>query len=374
MRLYKMELYKLCHRKIFAIGVVCTVAIMLIFFLMSVAEERTYVDGITYHGDEAVQTDRRITEEFKGVITDEKVDRIIKKYGLPSEVEDHCNYYVDANFLNGWVERYLSDGYFGRWNDYEPATCTFPIADTTLGEVREFSGKEIILEYNNGWPVFLEVLQMGLILGSILILFTLSVVFANEWQTKMLPLLFTTKEGRKKDIYIKIAVAFTVGVSVWLGVVALDFLLCGIVYGFSGLNCMVGLMKGYFINTYSPASMLDMGSFIIFVLLRYLLGILLLCSLTICISAYFKTSFHTAINAAICWAAPILIWILLPNRRNPIFIAIRMLIYASPLYSIMHGALYESYRMRSVYTVIDVAGFILFTATAYRKYKCRQTA
>lgn len=48
--------------------------------------------------------------------------------------------------------------------------------------------------------MFVEMLQFGLILGSVLIIFSISTVFAEEEQIKMLPIIFTTEEGKRKDI------------------------------------------------------------------------------------------------------------------------------------------------------------------------------
>lgn len=373
MRLYKMELYKLCHRKIFMVGIGFVVGILLIFFQLRLADERSYVDGTTYLGYRAVQVDREITEEFQGVITDEKAEKIIEKYGFPQKVEDGYWYYQDANFLNTWIEKYLSNGYYLRWSDYEIATDIYPIADTELGEVIELTGKDIVLEYSDGWLNFTEVLEIGLVLGSILILFGISVVFAGEGQTKMLPLLFTTKEGSQKDIYAKIAAAFTVGVGVWLGIVVLDLLLCGSVYGFSGLECLVGVSKGYSnINAYRAVTMLSIASFIIIVLVRSLIGILLLCAMTICVSAYFKSSFHAIVVAAICFALPILIWILMPGIYSFLRRVIILLVYASPLYMVMYNSLFDCYEAWCVLAGISVLAFMLFTVRAYRKYKGQQ--
>ncbi|MBD5492883.1 MAG: ABC transporter permease, partial [Lachnospiraceae bacterium] len=189
MRLYKMELYKLCHRKIFVIGVICVIGILLISFCAYVADEIATVDGIRYTGFKAAQVNRRITEEFRGVLTDEKVEKIVEKYGFPQMVEEGWNYFRDGNFLNYFVLDYLSDGYMRSWTgDYKVAQNVYPIADSDLGAVKEITGQEIILEYYQGWNTFLNVMPIGMILGSILILFGISVIFANERQTKMLQL------------------------------------------------------------------------------------------------------------------------------------------------------------------------------------------
>ena len=296
MRLYKMELYKLCHRKIFIVGVICVVGILLFFFRMKVSEESATVEGITYSGYEAVRVNRQITEEFRGILTDEKVDKIVEKYGFPQEIEERSFIFIDTNFLNWFITFYLSDGYANGRDDYKIATRTYPIADTDLGAVRELTGKEVVLEYSNGLNTFVDVWDLGMILGSIVILFTISIVFSNESQTKMLQLLFTTQEGRKKDIFAKIAAAFTIAVSVWLGILLLDLALCGIVYGWGGLDSFAGMTTiERYISAASWKTTLTVGSSIAITLLRSLTGILLLCSITLWISASTGSTFHAVV-------------------------------------------------------------------------------
>lgn len=376
MRLYKMELYKLCNRKLFTIGAGCTVGILLFFFWMKVWGEETYVDGTAYYGYQAVQVNRQITEEFKGVLTDEKVEKIVELYGFPQEVETYYWYYQDANFLNGWVEKNLSDGYYYSWDDYETASCAYPLADTEAGKAAASVGKEVVLEYSNGWFTFCEVSTLGFIFGSILILVSVSIVFANERQTKMLQLLFTTKEGKAKDIYAKIAAAYTVAGGVWIGIVVFDFILCGIVYGLDGLGCMAGTVElAPNISTYRPVTMLSVGSYVVIILIRSLLGVLLLCSVTIYLSARFHSCFHAVVSAALTWMAPVLVFMFIGffNIGGVITRIIRSiilcLVYASPIYSMRHDALWDCYGSWKLLACISAAGIIFYMIKAYRKYK-----
>ncbi|MCM1386923.1 MAG: hypothetical protein NC231_06325 [Bacillus sp. (in: Bacteria)] len=377
MRLYKMELYKLCHRKLFKIGVICTIGIFLLFFWMRVSQESSYVDGVRYQGYRAVQMDRKITEEFKGVVTDEKVEKIVEKYGFPKEVKENYPYYQDSNFLNKWAEQYVSDGYYRDWDNYKIASFGYPLADTELGKAAETAGKEIILEYNNGWYTFCGVSVIGLIIGSILIVFSVSIVFANEGQTKMLPLMFTTKDGKEKDIYAKIAAAYTVAVGVWLGVFLLDYLLCNSVYGLDGLECMAGtteiLMGSMDFNR--PLSMLSIGVLLEIILFRSLLGILLLCSVTIYLSARFPSCFHAVVSAALIWMAPVLVFMFLVifDIGGLIVRLIRSVvvcfIYASPIYLVRFDSIIDCYGSWKLLACLSVAGIVQGTVCAYRKYK-----
>ena len=61
-----------------------------------------------YEGYQAVQVNRQITEEFKGILTDEKAAQIIEKYGFPEKVEKGWYYFRDTNFLNNFVTTYLT--------------------------------------------------------------------------------------------------------------------------------------------------------------------------------------------------------------------------------------------------------------------------
>lgn len=369
MRLYRMELYKLCHRKVFIIGSGCVIAILIVLFLTKLWEEEAYVNGVTYYGYQAVQINRKITEEFKGTISDEKAEKIIEKYGFPHEAKEYHGYYVDANFLTRWVTEYLSDGYFYGWDNYQIPTYLKAIEETELQEIMEVTGEEIILEYSDGWIVYGELLTLGHILGSILILFGISIVFANEGQTKMLPLLFTTKEGKGKDIFAKIAAAFTVAIGVWIGITVLAFLLCSIVYGLDGLKCLTGISKMVrFINLYySPVSVIPVSSFLMVVVFRSFLGIMLLCSMTVYISACYRSSFHAVISASICWMLPILLLILFGNIvRLPI---IWLLVYASPIYSVLYDSLVDVYQIWIILAWISAAWMMIGIINSYRRYR-----
>lgn len=88
MRLYKMELYKLCHKKSFVAGLLFILLIGCFFFYEDVKVQRCVVNGVEYTGFQAIRANRQITEEFQGVLTDDTVEQIIEKYGFPSGTPD----------------------------------------------------------------------------------------------------------------------------------------------------------------------------------------------------------------------------------------------------------------------------------------------
>lgn len=331
MELYRMELYKLCSRKFFIVLSAFAAGIVICMFCIQVMDEESTVDGITYTGYEAVQINRRITEEFKGVLTDEKVTEIVKKYGLPKKVEEGWGYFRDANFLNEFVMNYLTDAYIHDWNDYRVASVVYPMAETDLGKVMDLTGKEIVLEYYKGWQAFLIILPFGMILGSILVIFTISPLFAQENQMKMLPLLFTTEEGRGKDIIIKIASALTVSSGIWISIFLLDLVLCGIVYGFDGLACYNGMVVHYLFPL--PEKLVPLPEYLFMVTLLCFLGIMLVGAITMYISAHCKNTFYAVSMAAICWGAPLFI------QTFTGFYGIGRLTASAPVFLVMSGAI-----------------------------------
>lgn len=373
MRLFRMELYKLCHRKIVIVGACCLVTIMLLFGAMKVSEEWTYIDGTTYEGYEAIQKDREITEGFRGVLTDDKVDAIIEKYGFPKVVVDNSGSFRDSNYLNAFVTDYLSDGFMRGWREgeYQAATCTYPISETELGAVKELTGREIMLEYANGWSFFIDILDIGIILASILVLFSISVLFAGEKQAKMVPLLFTTREGRTKDIYIKITAAFLITVCIWLMVVFLDLMMCGLIYGFDGLDSLVGTSITWYIMARNwSVTIWTVRHYLMVILFRSFIGMMMLCATTVYISARCQSSFHAVSIAATTWGLPILLWFLLPDG----FRLLRILIYASPLYHGMSSSIFDINGIWPVLAVVAVVWSVICIVRAYWKYKRQQAA
>lgn len=334
-KLYRMELYKLCSRKIFIVLSAAVFATILLMFCVQVMDEEATIDGVTYRGYEAVQVNRRITEEFRGVLTDEKIQQIVVKYGLPEKVETGWGYFRDANFLNEFVMNYLTDAYINDWNDYHAAAVVYPMAETDLGKVMELTGEEIVLEYYKGWRTFYTILPFGMILGSILVILTLSPLFAQESQVKTLPLLFTTKEGRRKDITVKIGAALTVSFGVWSGILLFDLLLCGVVYGFDGLACYNGMALNYLFPW--PDRMVPLPDYLIMVVLLCFLGIMSLGAVTVCISARCKNTFHAVTVSAICWGAPLLL------QMFTGFNGIGRLVAAAPVFLVMSGSVDDCY-------------------------------
>lgn len=154
MRLFKMEIYKLYHEKVFLWGVLSVIGLMMIFFWFAeVGGELAVIGEKSYSGYEAVRVNRKITEEFEGIITDEKIDQIIKKYGIPSKLGENMPNWRDGNYLNDFVVLYFTDG---SWQAQILPTQTYTLEESELGKVCENRGITPALEYVKGWRAFVD--------------------------------------------------------------------------------------------------------------------------------------------------------------------------------------------------------------------------
>ena len=130
MQLYKMEFYKIFHRKIFWIGILAILGLMFVYFWFAeVGDERCVIDGRSYSGYEAVQMNKKITEEYAGTVTDEKINQIVDKYGLPSELNENMPGWKNGNYLNDFVTRFFTNG---SWENGVKPTVRYRLKDTGL--------------------------------------------------------------------------------------------------------------------------------------------------------------------------------------------------------------------------------------------------
>ncbi len=363
MRLYKSELYKLCSRKRFLFGTVGVLTLFLIYFWVQLTSISSMVDGVQAWGYQAVQMDRAITKDWKGTLTDDKVAQIADLYGFPHIIKENYNNFVDFNFLNTLIHKRLSDGYINTWRDYKIATHIIPIADSILGEFAQESGMPVILEYYYGWYVFLEVLTFSILAASIFIIFIVSPIFSEEIHIGTIQLLFTTKEGKGMDIAAKIAAALTVSIGIFAIIVLLDFLLCGVVFGLDGLDCFTGLVLEDW--GYGPLASMPIRTYIPIVLISDFIGILLLCAISLFLSAFFSSPYPTVVVNTLCWSAPFILRIF--------FHKLYLFQYMSPVYMVLHYVHLETDWMgiRQKILIFAFVTTIVLIIASVRRYRIR---
>ena len=385
MQLYKMELYKIFHRKIFWIGILAILGLMFVYFWFAeVGDERCVIDGRSHSGYEAVQMNKKITEEYAGTVTDEKINQIVDKYGLPSELNENMPGWKDGNYLNDFVTRFFTNG---SWENGVKPTERYRLKDTDLWKAyKEYNENidskserndkkqmktEILsmwkfkptLEYTTGWKVFGELLQFGLILGSIMIICVISGIFAEESQTKMLPLIFTTVEGKRKDTSAKVLASFTITVLLYAGITGSAWGLCKIVYDLKGGYNLTGVVISG--SMWKTVDKVPFFSYLSVLLILGMLAFLSLNAITLCISAYQDSMFGAVVATAICWAIPLLVRIFFGGL-------VWILVDSMPMFLIMQVNLNDIYSIWYVIAVIAVGVLAVSLTKGILHYKVKQ--
>ena len=385
MQLYKMEFYKIFHRKIFWIGILAILGLMFVYFWFAeVGDERCVIDGRSYSGYEAVQMNKKITEEYAGTVTDEKINQIVDKYGLPSELNENMPGWKDGNYLNDFVTRFFTNG---SWENGVKPTVRYRLKDTDLWKAyKEYNENidskserndkkqmktEILsmwkfkptLEYTTGWKVFGELLQFGLILGSIMIICVISGIFAEESQTKMLPLIFTTVEGKRKDTSAKVLASFTITVLLYAGITGSAWGLCKIVYDLKGGYNLTGVVISG--SMWKTVDKVPFFSYLSVLLILGMLAFLSLNAITLCISAYQDSMFGAVVVTAICWAIPLLVRIFFGGF-------VWILVDSMPMFLIMQVNLNDIYSIWHVIAVIAVGVLAVSLTKGILHYKVKQ--
>ncbi|MBS7049097.1 MAG: ABC transporter permease [Ruminococcus sp.] len=385
MQLYKMELYKIFHRKIFWIGILAILGLMFVYFWFAeVGDERCVIDGRSHSGYEAVQMNKKITEEYAGTVTDEKINQIVDKYGLPSELNESMPGWKDGNYLNDSVTRFFTNG---SWENGVKPTVRYRLKDTDLWKAyKEYNENidsksekndkkqmktEILsmwkfkptLEYTTGWKVFGELLQFGLILGSIMIICVISGIFAEESQTKMLPLIFTTVEGKRKDTSAKVLASFTITVLLYAGITGSAWGLCKIVYDLKGGYNLTGVVISG--SMWKTVDKVPFFSYLSVLLIFGMLAFLSLNAITLCISAYQDSMFGAVVATAICWAIPLLVRIFFDGL-------VWILVDSMPMFLIMQVNLNDIYSIWYVVAVIAVGVLAVSLTKGILHYKVKQ--
>lgn len=385
MQLYKMELYKIFYRKIFWIGILAILGLMFVYFWFAeVGDERCVIDGRSHSGYEAVQMNKKITEEYAGTVTDEKINQIVDKYGLPSELNENMPGWKDGNYLNDFVTRFFTNG---SWENGVKPTERYRLKDTDLWKAyKEYNENidsksekndkkqmetEILsmwkfkptLEYTTGWKVFGELLQFGLILGSIMIICVISGIFAEESQTKMLPLIFTTVEGKRKDTSAKVLASFTITVLLYAGITGSAWGLCKIVYDLKGGYNLTGVVISG--SMWKTVDKVPFFSYLSVLLILGMLAFLSLNAITLCISAYQDSMFGAVVVTAICWAIPLLVRIFFGGF-------VWILVDSMPMFLIMQVNLNDIYSIWYVIAVIAVGVLAVSLTKGILHYKVKQ--
>ena len=246
-------------------------------------------DGTYIGGAEAIAYDKGIAEKYEGVLTEEKVQDILKTYapGAP-----------DGGFwtINS-IYNAIQDSFGNIDGSYNGLTVEEAFPD--------YRGEEPLwLGYTDGYAGFIMMgCYMMMTLGFVLII-ALSPVFSDEYAKRTDALILTARYGKNRCGWAKILAAFLFALLAAAACVLVMLLLFLEGFGFTGGESSIqinhwDLLKGvpYFMSCLEAA-----GSCI----LLWLAGTLLLTAGTLILSALLRTPFLTLTAALVLYVLPAL--------------------------------------------------------------------
>lgn len=359
MVLFKMELYKVLRRPIVWVSGMIMALLLGVNYIGLIQEERSTIGTADplFHM-EAIRQDREIVEEFQGVLTNEKLQQIVDKYGFPSKTYRGFSGWWDKNFLTEFVTEYFSDGYYGSWDNYKKAETIIPIENTNF--YPNIEEKELYFEYNKGWTKFIEFMQFAGYALIIWLVIVLSPLFAQDYDTNMYSLIFTTENGYKKDINSKILAAFTVTLVSFLAIAGSAFAVNIAIYGLDGAQMLWCFVAH---NWLSSLSMLTMAQFTAAYLLLYGLALFMTCAFCVLASALSKNNFTSLLITSGILILPLV---------YRLFGGSLFLCVSQPMMMILADMLVEAMIRMSYWFYVCAGILITIICTFIGRAKCRK--
>lgn len=159
------------------------------------------------------------------------------------------------------------------------------------------------LKYDESYTltIFTQMFAIVSIFAALAISICIAPIFAGEYSTRTDQLILTSKFGKNKVISAKLVAGITFIVMVNIGLMVLTLIILSLLYGFDGANASIQVLD--FLSFY-PLTILQAA---LIVCLISTLAISLVGSITMLLSAYFKSSFPVIIIINLLVFVPLII-------------------------------------------------------------------
>lgn len=360
MNLYRMELYKILHKKIVIVTGILIIMWLGFYFCLLVSDEHTTIDGIDYYGYEAIQKNREITEEYKGTFTDEKAKQIIARYGFPHKVVKGWGYWQDSNYLNAFVTDYLSDGYIYGWEEgeYQIAQHVIPMQES---ELNIYLDAPLPFAYTKGWERLLDYMEMGALLLSAWLIIAFSTLFSEERQNNTRSLIFTTEKGFGQIAGAKIGAAFTLCLTAGFAFLGISCVLFESVFGLDGNNVPAAIAShrcGFNSLMYGR-----INHYVLKYIIIILAALVMLTAICLWISAKVKNNFQAILSNIMVWLLPCAVYLCI---RGGVF---RLVAGCLPFMLVMYDNMEELYALYNVQLWVIFAVVVLCSVSGSRDWR-----
>ncbi|MBD5480908.1 MAG: hypothetical protein HDR15_00025 [Lachnospiraceae bacterium] len=222
----KMELYKICKRRIVFVAFIVLFGLTMTFSIVQLLPNYTANIAVTengvLNGREGLQYNINLARSYKGTLTDELVHKGIDGYDGESEYSSPLYYFFwrfvlfgtdDAISVEDWYHEIDFDIHFG---------------------------------YYSGWFTLVSNWISITYLFPILIVIAFAPLFSYEAQSGMYGILLTTKNGRKKCTRSKILASFFLMNIAWILLAAVLLIAGFFIFGLEGYDTSIQIGWAYY--------------------------------------------------------------------------------------------------------------------------------
>lgn len=233
--LIKFELRKILTKRfsLISIAVILLFSFILVF---SSFQGMHAFDGKSTEGGgkSAVAIDKAIAAKYEGILTDEKVQKIMTEFKPTYDLQGMNAKYL---YLNA-----LQSATFSRFSDMDGNWNGLSVSDV-------FGDGEIKIGYINGWLNTSQNMVKVFIVLSLIIILLIAPVFSGEY-SGVDNIILTSRYGKTKCAAAKVTASLLASIFITFLVSAFNLIFAFAVYGKEGLDCSIlfaplGFVEGY---------------------------------------------------------------------------------------------------------------------------------
>ena len=233
--LIKFELRKILTKRFSLISI--AVVLLFSFILAFSAFQGMHAfDGKSTEGGgkSAVEIDKAIAAKYEGILTDEKVQKIMTEFKPTYDLRGMNAKYL---YLNA-----LQSATFSRFSDMDGNWNGLSVSDV-------FGDEEIKIGYINGWLNTSQNMVKVFIVLSLIIMLVIAPVFSGEY-SGVDNIILTSRYGKTRCAAAKVTASLLASIFITFLVSAFNLIFAFAVYGKEGLDCSIlfaplGFVEGY---------------------------------------------------------------------------------------------------------------------------------
>ena len=233
--LIKFELRKILTKRFSLISIAVILLLSFILAFSSFQGMHAF-DGKSTEGGgkSAVAIDKAIAAKYEGILTDEKVQKIMTEFKPTYDLQGMNAKYL---YLNA-----LQSATFSRFSDMDGNWNGLSVSDV-------FGDGEIKIGYINGWLNTSQNMVKVFIVLSLIIMLVIAPVFSGEY-SGVDNIILTSRYGKTRCAAAKVTASLLASIFITFLVSAFNLIFAFAVYGKEGLDCSIlfaplGFVEGY---------------------------------------------------------------------------------------------------------------------------------